>query len=61
MDEGIFYSFFAIAEAILNFLVYTPFKFMLFALLFIGALIYSFAFRIKDKPQLNLKISSFIL
>ena len=44
MDGGIFYSFFAIAEAILNFLVYTPFKFMLLALLIIVALIYFFAF-----------------
>ncbi|GIR44541.1 MAG: hypothetical protein CM15mP54_13950 [Paracoccaceae bacterium] len=44
MDEGIFYSFFAIAEAILNFLFYTPVKFMLFALLAIGPLIYFFAF-----------------
>jgi len=44
MDEGIFYFFYVIAEAIRNFLVYTPFKFMLFALLTIGALIYFFAF-----------------
>ena len=43
MDEGIFYFFYVIAEAIRNFLVYTPFKFMFFALLFIGALIYFFA------------------
>ena len=44
MDEGIFWFFYVIVEAIRNFLVYTPVKFMLFALLVIGALIYFFAF-----------------
>ena len=44
MDEGIFYFFYVIAETIRNFLVYTPFKFMLFALLIIGAFFYFFVF-----------------
>ena len=44
MDEGIFSFYYVIAEAIRNFLIYTPFKFMLFALLVIEALIYFFAF-----------------
>ena len=44
MDEGIFSFYYVIAEAIRNFLVYAPIKFMLFALLVVGALIYFFAF-----------------
>jgi len=44
MDEGMFYFSYVIAEAIRNFLVYTPFKFMLFALLVIGGLMYFFVF-----------------
>ena len=44
MDEGIVYIFYVIVEAIRNFLVYTPFKFMLFALLVIGGLMYFFVF-----------------
>ena len=40
MDEGIFWFFYVIVEAIRNFLVYTPFKFMLFALLIIGGQLY---------------------
>ena len=44
MDEGIFWFFYVIFEAIRNFLVYTPFKFMLFALLIIGGLLYFFVF-----------------
>ena len=40
MDEGIFWFFYVIVEAIRNFLVYTTFKFMLFALLIIGGLLY---------------------
>ena len=39
MDEGIFWFFNVIVEALLNFLVYTPFMFMLFALLVIGELL----------------------
>ena len=35
MDDGIFWFFYVIIEAIRNFLVHTPFKFMLFALLVI--------------------------
>ena len=44
MDEGIFYFLYVIAEAIRNFLVYTPVIFMLFALIVTGAVIYFFAF-----------------
>ena len=43
MDEGIFWIFYVIAEAIRNFFVYTPFKFMIFALLVI-AVLYFFVF-----------------
>jgi len=42
MDEGIFWFFYVIVEAIRNFLVYTPFKFMLFALLIIAVVLYFF-------------------
>ena len=48
MDEGIFWIFYVIAEAIRNFFVYTPFKFMIFALLVIGGLLYFFVFKIRD-------------
>ncbi len=44
MDDGIFWFFYVIVEAVRNFLVYTPFKFMLFALLVIGGLLYFFVF-----------------
>ena len=44
MDDGIFWFFYVIVEAIRNFLVHTPFKFMLFALLVIGGLMYFFVF-----------------
>ena len=44
VDEGIFDIFYVIVEAIRNFLVYTPFKFMLFALLVILGLMYCFVF-----------------
>jgi len=47
MDEGIFWFFYVIVEAIRNFLVYTPFKFMLFALLIIGGLLYFLLFWVK--------------
>ncbi len=39
MDEGIFWFFYIIVEALRNFLVHTPVKFMLFVLLFIGGLL----------------------
>jgi len=44
MDEGIFWIFYVIAEAIRNFFVYTPFKFMVFALIVIAVLLYFFVF-----------------
>ena len=46
MDDGIFWFFYVIVEAVRNFLVHTPFKFMLFALLVIGigGLLYFFIF-----------------
>ena len=44
MDEGIFWIFYVIAEAIRNFFVYTPFKFMVFALMVIGGVSYFFVF-----------------
>jgi len=56
MDEGIFWVFYVIAEAIRNFFVYTPFKFMLCALLFIGVVMYFFVFWEKERSQWNLKI-----
>ena len=40
MDDGIFWFFYVIVEAVRNFLVHTPFKFMLFALPVIGGLLY---------------------
>ena len=47
MDDGIFWFFYVIIEAIRNFLVHTPFKFMLFALLVItGSLFFVFWERI---------------
>ena len=44
MNDGIFWFFYVILEAVRNFLVRTPFKFMLFALLVIGGLLYFFVF-----------------
>ena len=44
MDEGIFWIFYVIAEAIRNFFVYTPFKFMIFALLAVAGVLYFFVF-----------------
>ena len=44
MDDGKFWFFYMIVEAIRNFLVYTPFKFMLFALLVIAGLMFFFVF-----------------
>ena len=41
---NIFWFFYVIVEAVRNFLVHTPFKFMLFALLVIGGLLYFFVF-----------------
>jgi len=41
MDEGIFYIFYVIVEAIRNVLIYTPFKFMLFAII-IALVLYFF-------------------
>ena len=36
MDEGIFWFFYVIVEAIRNFFVYTPLNFMIFAFLVIA-------------------------
>jgi len=44
MDEGMFWFFYVFIEAIRNFLVYTPFKFMLFALLVISGVLYFLVF-----------------
>ena len=44
MDDGILFFFYVIVEAIRNFFVYTPFKFMIFALLVIAGVLYFFVF-----------------
>ena len=44
MDEGIFWFLYVIVEVVRNFLIYTPFKYMLSALLIIGGLLYFLEF-----------------
>ncbi len=44
MDDGIFWFFYVIVEAIRNFLVHAPFKFVLFALLVITGFLYFLVF-----------------